>query len=102
MTINEYRLYGNATETNDYEFALLHGTGVTWDDTNLDNFSLTQIGSTQSGSWTSGRYNDLGQDGLSVSLTKGDMIMPAMRRTTTNTSAYAYLEACFVAVFTLS
>jgi|9_EtaG_2_1085328.scaffolds.fasta_scaffold00676_3 hypothetical protein len=102
MTLNEYYMYGNSTATHTIEHALLHGTGVTWDDTNADNFSLAQIGSTQSGAWTSGRYNDLGQTGLSVDLAKGDMIMPAFRRTTGDTSStYSYLEICFVAVCTL-
>ena len=102
MTLNEYYMYGNSTATHTIEHALLHGTGVTWDDTNADDFSLTQIGSTQSGAWTSGRYNKLGQTGLSVDLDEGDMIMPAFRRTTDAASAtYSYLEICFVAVCTL-
>ena len=102
MTLTEYYMYGNSTSSQTIDHALMHGTGVTWDDTNADNFSLAQIGATQSGSWTAGRYNKLGQTGLSHSLTAGDMIMPAFRRSTDAlSSTYTYLEICWVAICTI-
>ena len=105
MTIKSYFVYGNSTATHDIEFALLKGAGVTWDNTNADNFTLTQIGATQSGSWTSGRYNKLGQSnplnafGNPLTVSEGDMLMPSFRRSSGSTSAtYSYLEICLVII----
>ena len=103
MTINEYYYYGNTSgRDNTFELTLMKGTGVAWDDTHDDHFSLTTVGATQSGDWTANSYNKIGQTGLSVSVSAGDTIIPHHRRTTNNDSTTEYLEIVYVVVCTIS
>ena len=103
MVINEYYYYGNTSgRDNTFELALRHGTGVAWDDTHNDHFSMSTVGATQSGDWTANSYNKIGQTGLSVSVSAGDAIIPHHRRTTNNDSTTEYMEIVFVVVCTIS
>tara|TARA_R100000008_G_scaffold84900_1_gene73474 strand:+ start:529 stop:1653 length:1125 start_codon:yes stop_codon:yes gene_type:complete len=103
MTINEYYYYGNTSgRDNTFELALRHGTGVAWDDTHNDHASMATVGTVQSGDWTSDSWNKIGQTGLSVSLSAGDLLIPHHRRTTNNDSTVEYMEIVFVAVCTIS
>tara|TARA_Y100000004_G_scaffold97144_1_gene108678 strand:+ start:2218 stop:3765 length:1548 start_codon:yes stop_codon:yes gene_type:complete len=90
ITLTEYYFYGNFTSSQTYELCMLKGTGVT--PGSAGDFTLSDIGSTQSVSATSGVLYKIGETGLSVSLSEGDIIVPALRRTTTDTSTYYYFE----------
>lgn len=92
ITLKSYKARGSFTSVQTYELALLTGTpsyGSSGDT------SLTQVGSTQSLSATSNIQNQMGEDGLSVSLSSGDILIPALRRTTTDTSSYYYFYMNF-------
>ena len=103
MVINEYYYYGNTSgRDNTFELTLMKGTGVAWDDTHNDHFSMSTVGTTQSGDWTANSYNKIGQTGLSVSVSAGDAIIPHHRRTTNNDSTTEYMEIVFVVVCTIS
>ena len=90
ITLTEYYFYGNFTSSQTYELCMLKGTGVTYG--SAGNYSLSAIGSTQSVSATGNILYKIGETGLSVSLSAGDIIIPALRRTTTDTSTYYYFE----------
>tara|TARA_R100001443_G_scaffold26566_1_gene39848 strand:+ start:16489 stop:18021 length:1533 start_codon:yes stop_codon:yes gene_type:complete len=90
ITLTEYYFYGNFTSSQTYELCMLKGTGVTYG--SAGNYTLSAIGSTQSVSATGNILYKIGETGLSVSLSAGDIIIPALRRTTTDTSTYYYFE----------
>ena len=56
------------------------------------NWTLSQIGATQSAGGTANILYKWEQTGLSVSVTKNDMLAFFTRRTTDNDSSYAYCE----------
>jgi len=56
------------------------------------NWSLSQVGATQSAGGTANIQYKWEQTGLSVSVAKNDIIMPYFRRTTDNDSTYVYIE----------
>ena len=99
--LNSYYIWGNINASETIEFALMKGTNMAWDDSDGDVYDLTNVGSTQSSDWTAVRGNKLGQTGLSVSLSEGDNLIPFIRRTTTNTSLYKYVELNLTIVATL-
>lgn len=100
-TITEYTYTGNFQTSQDYEFALMKGTGVTYG--SAGDYTLSQVGATQSvSSATANILYEIGQTGLSVSLAKGDTLIPAWRRTTEDTSTYRYLEMSFSIVCEVS
>ena len=90
IVLTSYHFYGNFSASETYEIALLKGTGVTYG--SAGNFTVSQIGSTQSVSATGSIYYKIEETGLSASLSAGDTIIPALRRTTTDTSSYRYFE----------
>ena len=79
---------------------LLKGGAVTHG--SYGNYSLTQVGATQSISATSQIQYKIGQGSLSVSLAEDDILIPCIRRTTTDTSSYYYFEGNFRIIATLS
>lgn len=93
-TLTDYTFQGNFTNSQTYEVALLYGTkdngfGAAGD------YSLTQVGATQSQVATSAYQYQLGQSGLSVALAAGGVLMPVCRRTTTDTTSVYYFEMVF-------
>ena len=92
-TIAEYNFTGNFTSSQTYELALMKGTGVTYG--SAGDYSLSQVGATQSQAATSSILYSLGQTGLSVSLSKGDMLIPLIRRSTTDTTSLYFMEMSF-------
>jgi len=88
-TINSYHVYGNFTSSATYEVAFLKGSPSYG---TAGNTSLSQIGATQSQVATGAVYYKLEQTGLSVDVSAGDIIIPCLRRTTTDTSSYYYFE----------
>ena len=88
-TITSYHVYGNFTSSQTYELALLTGTPTYG---SAGNTSLSQIGATQSLAATASIYNKMEQTGLSVNVSAGDIIIPCLRRTTTDTSSYYMFE----------
>ena len=75
-------------------------SGVTYG--SAGNYTVSQIGSTQSEAMSSGVLYKKGQTGLSVSLSEGEILIPCMRRSTTDTSSYYYYEGNFRIIATLS
>ena len=55
-------------------------------------WTLSQIGATQSNGGTSNILYKWEQTGLSVALAKNDFIMPMARRTTDDDTSYVYIE----------
>ena len=93
-TLTEYNFTGSFTGAQTYEVALMKGTGVTFG--SAGNWSLSQVGATQSQVvGTANVQHTLGQEGLSVSLSKGDTLVPVVRRSTTDTSALHFFELAF-------
>lgn len=99
-TLKEYNFTGNFTSSQTYEVALLKGTGVTYG--SAGDYSLSNVGTTQSQVATSSILYSLGQIGLSVSLSKGDMLIPLIRRSTTNTTSLYFMEMSFSIVCEVS
>jgi len=93
-TLTEMALYGNPTSTQTYQMLLGYGT-PDWDGV-AGNTTLTQVGSGISKACTSGVYEKMEATGLSVSLSKGDILVPQFRRTTTDTTAIYYFEGVFM------
>jgi hypothetical protein len=90
IILTSYYFYGNFSSAQDYELTLLKGTGVTYGSNG--NFTVSQIGSTQTISASTSILYKLEETGLSVSLSAGDMIFAGLRRTTTDTSSYYFFE----------
>ena len=99
-TLTEYSYTGSFTSAQTYQVALIKIAKPTYgSDTTLN---MTQMGSTQEVVATANNQYSLGETGLSVSLEKGDMILPALRRTTTDTSTYYYFYQSFSIVCEVS
>ena len=91
-TLNSYALRGRATSSETYQLALLTGTpsyGTTGDT------SLTQICSTQQDNTTANIQSKLEETSLSVSLSRGDILLPMLRRTTNTSATYKFWYAVF-------
>jgi len=100
-TITEYKMQGSFNSAQTYELALMKGTGVTFG--TADNYEMSQIGETQEQVvGTANIWYEMGQDGLSVSLSQGDTLLPCMRRSTTDTSTYYYNKMSFSIVCEIS
>jgi len=69
---------------------LLKGTGVTHG--SAGNYTLSQVGASQSAGGTANIQYKWEQTGLSVSVAKNDILMLFFRRTTDNDSSYMYTE----------
>lgn len=99
-TLKEYNYTGTFTSAQTYQVALVkipkptYGSNAT--------LNMTQIGSTQEVEATAYNQYALGETGLSVALAKGDMILPALRRTTTDNSTTYYFYQCFSIVCEVS
>ena len=92
-TLTECYFVGDVSATETYVIQLLKGTPSYPTSTAT---SLTAI-SVHSGSVTTGQRVRLGSDSLSTSLAKGDILVPAFRRTTNPSSGtYRFLDGQFV------
>ena len=74
---------GYASSSQTYQLALSTGTPSYG---SAGDTSLTQVGSTQTSNITANIQSKMEETGLSVSLSEGDILIPSLRRTTTNTS----------------
>ena len=99
-TLTDYHYQGNFSSAQTYEFALMRGPAVTFG--SADDYSLAQIGSTQSQAATGHIQYRIGETGLSQSLAAGDILIPCFRRTTTDTNTYYYIEVNFSIVAEIS
>ena len=92
-TLTECYFVGDVSATETYVIQLLKGTPSYPTSTAT---SLTAI-SVHSGSVTTGQRVRLGSDSLSTSLAKGDILVPAFRKTTNPSSGtYRFLDGQFV------
>lgn len=99
LTFKSYKARGYFSSNQTYQLALLTGTPSYG---SAGNTYLSQVGSTQSLNATANIQNEIGEDGLSVSMAAGDMLLPAFRRTTSNTTAnyYFYFNLTLVGEYT--
>lgn len=88
--ITGYTIIGNVNTTDTVEWAIMKGAQPTYG--SAGNWSLSQVGATQSAGGTANIQYKWEQTGLSVSVAKNDIIMPYFRRTTDNDSTYVYIE----------
>jgi len=89
-TLTEYNFTGNFNSAQTYEVALMKGTGVTYG--SAGDYTLSNVGSTQSQAATAMILYSIGETGLSVSLSKGDMLVPFVRRTTLDSVSQFFFE----------
>ena len=94
-TITGYSVVGTIQSTDTFEWAIMKGAQPTFG--SAGDYTLSQVGATQSAGGTSNILYKWEQTGLSVSATKNDIIMPFFRRTTDNDSTYAYCK-CAITV----
>ena len=89
-TVTGYTIIGNNRSTDTWEWICMKGAQPTYG--SAGNFSLSQIGATQSAGGTANILYKWEQTGLSVSVSKNDILTFYARRTTDNDSTYAYCE----------
>ncbi len=95
LTLKSYKARGYFSSSQTYQLALLTGTPSYG---SAGNTILSQVGSTQTNNMTANIQNEFGEDGLNVSLSAGDMLVPALRRTTANTTANYYFYFNFLLI----
>jgi len=95
-TVKAFKFVGTSTFGGDdtWEIALLRGQASGFG--SAGDWSLSQIGSTQSVSTTTGVVEKWEQTGLSVSVNENDMVLPVFRRTTDNDSSYKFLQGTYI------
>jgi len=95
-TVKGFKFVGTSTYGGDdtWEIALLRGVASGFG--SAGNWTLSQIGSTQSVSTTTGVVEKWEETGLSVSVNANDMVLPVHRRTTDNDSSYKFLQGTYI------
>ena len=88
--VTGFTIVGNISSTDTVEWALMKGAQPTYG--SAGDFSLSQVGATQSAGGSSNILYKWEQTGLSVSVAKNDILMPLFRRTTDNDATYVYIE----------
>ena len=89
-TITGYTIIGNNRSTDTWEWICMKGSQPTFG--SAGNWSLSQIGATQSAGGTANILYKWETTGVSVSVDKNDMLAFFFRRTTDNDATYAYCE----------
>ena len=89
-TITSYTIIGNINTTDTWEWALMKGAQPTYG--SAGDYTLSQIGATQSAGGTANILYKWEQTGLSVAVSRLDTLVPVFRRTTDNDSSYSYCE----------
>lgn len=93
-TVKAYTIIGNITTTDTWEWILMKGAQPTYG--SAGNYTLSQVGSTQSAGGTANILYKWEETGLSVAVNAGDMVIPYFRRTTDNDASYSYAEISMV------
>jgi len=95
-TVTAYKFVGTSTYGGDdtWEIALLKGVASGFG--SAGNWTLSQIGSTQSVSTTTGVVEKWEETSLSVSVNENDMVLPVYRRTTDNDNSYKFLQGTYI------
>jgi len=89
-TITGYTIIGNISTSDTMEYAVCKGTGVTHG--SAGDYTLSQVGATQSAGGTANIQYKWEQTGLSVSVAKDDILMIFFRRTTNDNAGSVYNE----------
>ena len=89
-TITGWTVIGNLRSTDTWEWMCMKGDPPTFG--SAGNWSLSQIGATQSAGGTANILYKWETTGVSVSVDKNDMLAFFFRRTTDNDTTYAYCE----------
>lgn len=88
-----YKFSGNPTSTQTYRFHIKKGTPSYG---SSGSTSLTVIGTAQAGTHTANEYNELGETGLAINLSEGDILIPELCRTSNlGLSILSFYEATF-------
>ena len=93
FTLTECFLRGAPSASATFELILKKGT-PSWANSSSAT-TISNIGTLETLSCTSGRKNELGKQALNISVAKGDILVPQLRRTTSNTSSYIYFLGVF-------
>ena len=93
-TVKAYTIIGNISTTDTWEWMLMKGAQPTYG--SAGNYTLSQVGSTQSAGGSANILYKWEETGLSVAVNAGDMILPYFRRTTDNDASYSYAEVSMV------
>ena len=89
-SIFSYDIVGNISTTDTIEWAIMKAAAPTFG--SAGNYTLTQVGTTQSAGGTSNILYHWSESNLNVQFNKNDFLMPMFRRTTDNDSSYVYIE----------
>ena len=98
-----YTFIGNVTTTDTFEFAIMKGN-LAGGFGSAGDWTLSQIGSTQSAGGTSNimyKWEQASGSFAGVAVAAGDMIVPYFRRTTDNDSTFSYVEMSYTIVMEL-
>jgi hypothetical protein len=85
-------LTGSATQTDTLEMKILKGTPSSNSNSSAS-VTLASIDSPTAEQWESGKRNQMGVETRTVSLAKGDILVPQLRRTTNTSSGTKYVYA---------
>tara|TARA_R100000458_G_C8181929_1_gene178650 strand:+ start:56 stop:592 length:537 start_codon:yes stop_codon:yes gene_type:complete len=99
-----YTIMGNSSTTDTTEFALMKGN-LAGGFGSAGNWTMSQIGSTQSAGGTANiiyKWEQVKDSFGGVSVAVGDFVVPYFRRTTDNDSSYQYLEISYSILMELS
>ena len=102
--IMAYTITGNSTSTDTTEFAIMKGN-LAGGFGSAGNWTMSQIGSTQSAGGTANiiyKWEQAKDSFGGVSVVAGDFVVPYFRRTTDNDSSYQYLEISYSILMELS
>jgi hypothetical protein len=102
MTLTEYWFQGNVTSGQDYEHVLLRGALPASGFGSAGDYIYSTVGAVQQTTMTASIQYKIGQSGLSQLLVAGEILCPAMRRTTADTSSTYYMEGCLILVATVN
>ncbi len=94
VTLKEVYIVGEITATNTIEFRLLHGTPSYNSNSST---TLSDSGLIVNTSVTTGQRTRRGSANLNLSLSAGDILIPAMRKSTNPTSStYVYFDGLLI------
>ena len=93
FTLRECFLRGFPTSSQTFELILKKGT-PSWANSSTAT-TISNIGTLETLACSANKKNELGSSSLNVSVAKGDILVPQLRRTTSNTSSYYYFLGVF-------
>lgn len=93
MTLTGYKLYGNMATTNSGDLILdlkKNTNAITWDNDNGTQ-AISLVSNRVTTAWTGNCYNSMGESGISVAMSEGDILIPMMCRDYALTTSSQYM-----------